>query len=182
MRAASACRAKSYSASPGSWSVDPRRSRSSRLNGTVALRYPDGREDDLVTCSGAVSAFAGFRFPPEVISLAVGWYLRYGLSYRDLRSCSPNAAWRSITSPSTGGCNGSPRSLSTPPGHAAIALVTGGSSTRPMSRSPAGGCICTGRSTSTARSSMRGCHAGVIWRRRGRSSAGHSRWGRCRSK
>ena len=30
------------------------------------------------------SAFAGFRFPPEVILVAVRWYLRYGLSYRDL--------------------------------------------------------------------------------------------------
>lgn len=30
------------------------------------------------------SAFAGFRFPPDVIVLAVRWYLRYGLSYRDL--------------------------------------------------------------------------------------------------
>jgi IS6 family transposase len=30
------------------------------------------------------SAFAGFRFPPEVITLAVRWYLRYGLSYRDV--------------------------------------------------------------------------------------------------
>ncbi len=29
-------------------------------------------------------AFAGFRFPPEVILLAVRWYLRFGLSYRDL--------------------------------------------------------------------------------------------------
>jgi IS6 family transposase len=32
----------------------------------------------------APSAFTGFRFPPEVILLAVRWYLRYGLSYRDL--------------------------------------------------------------------------------------------------
>jgi IS6 family transposase len=30
------------------------------------------------------SAFAGFRFPPEVILLAVRWYLRFGLSYRDV--------------------------------------------------------------------------------------------------
>ena len=30
------------------------------------------------------SAFTGLRFPPEVILLAVLWYLRYGLSYRDL--------------------------------------------------------------------------------------------------
>jgi transposase-like protein len=28
--------------------------------------------------------FAGFRFPPDVIVLAVRWYLRYSLSYRDV--------------------------------------------------------------------------------------------------
>ena len=27
---------------------------------------------------------SGFRFPPEIIVLAVRWYLRYGLSYRDV--------------------------------------------------------------------------------------------------
>jgi transposase-like protein len=32
----------------------------------------------------ARSAFAGFRFPSEVIVLAVRWYLRFGLSYRDV--------------------------------------------------------------------------------------------------
>jgi hypothetical protein len=31
-----------------------------------------------------MSSFAGFRFPREVIVLAVRWYLRYGLSYRDV--------------------------------------------------------------------------------------------------
>jgi len=30
------------------------------------------------------SAFAGFRFPPAVIVVAVRWYLRFGLSYRDV--------------------------------------------------------------------------------------------------
>jgi len=30
------------------------------------------------------SAFAGYRFPPEIITLAVRWYLRFGLSYRDV--------------------------------------------------------------------------------------------------
>jgi len=30
------------------------------------------------------SSFAGFRFPPDVIMVAVRWYLRYGLSYRDV--------------------------------------------------------------------------------------------------
>jgi transposase-like protein len=30
------------------------------------------------------STFAGFRFPPEVIVVAVRWYLRFSLSYRDV--------------------------------------------------------------------------------------------------
>ena len=29
-------------------------------------------------------SFSGYRFPPDVILLAVRWYLRYGLSYRDV--------------------------------------------------------------------------------------------------
>jgi transposase-like protein len=32
----------------------------------------------------ARSAFAGFCFPPDVIVLAVRWYLRFGLSHRDV--------------------------------------------------------------------------------------------------
>jgi IS6 family transposase len=32
----------------------------------------------------ARSAFIAFRFPPDVIVLAVRWYLRFGLSYRDV--------------------------------------------------------------------------------------------------
>ncbi|CAB4706250.1 MAG: IS6 family transposase [Actinobacteria bacterium] len=35
-------------------------------------------------CRQASVSFVGFQFPPEVILLAVRWYLRYGLSYRDL--------------------------------------------------------------------------------------------------
>jgi len=31
-----------------------------------------------------MSAFAGYRFPAEVIVVAVRWYLRFNLSYRDL--------------------------------------------------------------------------------------------------
>jgi IS6 family transposase len=30
------------------------------------------------------SLFAGFRFPQEVITVAVRWYLRHRLSYRDM--------------------------------------------------------------------------------------------------
>jgi hypothetical protein len=38
------------------------------------------RPASVVPCS----AFKGFRFPSEIIVLAVRWYLRYGLSYRDV--------------------------------------------------------------------------------------------------
>ena len=31
-----------------------------------------------------LSAFAGFRFPSEVITVAIRWYLRYSFSYRDV--------------------------------------------------------------------------------------------------
>jgi transposase-like protein len=37
-----------------------------------------------VVLASRCSAFAGFRFPPDVIVLAVRWYLRFGLSYRDV--------------------------------------------------------------------------------------------------
>jgi transposase-like protein len=42
------------------------------------------RETGGVMPSGSSSVFAGFRFPREVIAIAVRWYLRYGLSYRDV--------------------------------------------------------------------------------------------------
>ena len=35
-------------------------------------------------CPPPKSALAGFRFPPEVIVVAVRWYLRFNLSYRDV--------------------------------------------------------------------------------------------------
>src|SRR5712691_2850039 len=44
------------------------------------MRRSHGRPVPVV----ASSAFKGFRFPPEVIVLAVRWYLRFGLSYRDV--------------------------------------------------------------------------------------------------
>ena len=55
----------------------------------------------------ASSALSGFRFPPEIIKLAVRWYLRYGLSYRDLEELLGE---RGITVDHVtlfGGCNGS---------------------------------------------------------------------------
>lgn len=37
-----------------------------------------------LTSSLSASAPAGYRFPREVLAVAVRWYLRYGLSYRDV--------------------------------------------------------------------------------------------------
>ena len=43
-----------------------------------------GRQTDPATSSATSSLLAGFRFPREVISLAARWYLRCGLSCRDV--------------------------------------------------------------------------------------------------
>src|SRR5215467_9659698 len=40
--------------------------------------------DAVITSRSVSSAPAGYRFPREVIAVAVRWYLRYGLSYRDV--------------------------------------------------------------------------------------------------
>ncbi len=41
-----------------------------------------------MTAHRTTSVFAGSRFPPEVISAAIRWYLRYGLSYKDVEELS----------------------------------------------------------------------------------------------
>ena len=45
--------------------------------------------------SRSVSEFAGFGFPPGVIVLAARWYLRFGLSYRDVEELLLAASDRS---------------------------------------------------------------------------------------
>ena len=76
--------------------------------------------------------FAGFRFPSDVIVLAVRWYLRFGLSYRDLEELLTERGievdhvtiyrWVLRFTPLW------PR----PPGHAGIAWEIAGPWTRPM--------------------------------------------------
>ena len=78
------------------------------------------------------SAFAGFRFPAEVIVVAVRWYLRYGLSYRDVEELLVERGvevdhvtvfrWVQRFTPL----------LADAAGSAATHLVTGGSSMRRM--------------------------------------------------
>jgi transposase, IS6 family len=57
--------------------------------GSVALMEPGRRvETHPVDMSKSVASTppAGYRFPREVIAVAVRWYLRYGLSYRDVEA------------------------------------------------------------------------------------------------
>jgi transposase-like protein len=76
------------------------------------------------------SVFAGFRFPPEVISIAVCWYLRYGLSYRDVEELM---AERGITVDHVSvyrWVQRFTRSSWRPPGCAVMLPAAGGSPTR----------------------------------------------------
>ena len=85
--------------------------------------------------------------------MAVRWYLRYGLSYRDVEELLAERGitvdhgtvyrWVQTFTPEF-------VDAARPARHP---TVTGSSSTRPTSRSPAAGPICIARSTSTARSS-----------------------------
>jgi len=51
---------------------------------SVALVDSGGRDNARMISSRSASAPAGYRFPREVIAVAVRWYLRYSLSYRDV--------------------------------------------------------------------------------------------------
>jgi hypothetical protein len=84
--------------------------------GSVALagRVPEKDTCLVVTSRSVSSAPAGYRFPREMIALAVRWYLRYGLSYRDVEELIADAASKSTTSRSTGGFRRSRRTSSTP--------------------------------------------------------------------
>jgi hypothetical protein len=125
---------------------------------------------------------AGYRFLREVIAMAVRWYLRYGLSYRDIEELLASVASASITSPCTGGCRRSRRSSSMPRDPPGMLLVTGGSWTRPTLRSPVAGATCTARSTSTARWSMSSFPCAATRPRHGSSSLARCGTAGCRSK
>ncbi|WP_433281651.1 IS6 family transposase [Micromonospora sp. CA-244673] len=60
-----------------------------------------------------------------MIVVAVRWYLRYSLSYRDVEELLSERGVEVDQSPSSGGCNGSPRCWQTWPGSLATRPVTG---------------------------------------------------------
>jgi hypothetical protein len=50
------------------------------------IRQVAGDTDVVIMLRSDSSGPAGYRFPREVIAVAVRWYLRYGLYYRDRRA------------------------------------------------------------------------------------------------
>jgi hypothetical protein len=68
----------------------------------------------------------------DVVMVAVRWYLRYGLSYRDVEQLLAETRYRRRPrEPCSGGYRGSPHCWPTPPSSAVIHPVTGGWSTGP---------------------------------------------------
>ena len=66
----------------------------------------------MVLAPSVAGLFKWRQFEPEVILLAVGWYLRFSLSYLMWRSCWPSGACTPTTSPSGGGSNVTPQKFS----------------------------------------------------------------------
>ena len=71
----------------------------SRGTGCVALAGPGpaSQTGAMIRSNVASCTPAGYRFPREVIAVAVRWYLRYGLSYRDVEELLAERASRWIT-------------------------------------------------------------------------------------
>jgi hypothetical protein len=144
---------------------------------SVALMEPGWRvEAHPVDMSKSVAAnpAAGYRFPCEVIAVAVGWYLRCGLSYRDVeelldeRGISvdqvPTCRWvQTFTAEFIDAARRSMR-------------VSGDRWFVDETYVKVGGrwTICTGPSISTARSSTCTCPQAATVRPRGRSSPARS--------
>jgi hypothetical protein len=87
------------------------RSRWPRLGGeTVAMRSRRPRSAPLPR-----SAFAGFRFPLDIIIVAARWYLRFGLAYRDVEELLADRGVEVDHVTVCAGCSGSRRCWPTPP-------------------------------------------------------------------
>ena len=125
-----------------------------------------------MTTRGVTSVFAGFRFPREVIAVAVRWYLRYGLSYRDVEELLAERGvtvdhvtvyrWVQRFTPEFIEAARLCRHI---PGDCWFVDET-------YVKVSAGGPICTGRLTSMARSSTCCCLCGGTWPQPAGSSPG----------
>jgi transposase-like protein len=78
------------------------------------------------------SALAGFRYPSDVIVLAVRWYLRFGLSYRDVKELLTERGIEVDHVTIYRWCCASHRCWPRPLGRAGVASRIAGRSTRGM--------------------------------------------------
>jgi transposase-like protein len=85
----------------------------------------------VIDSESASSAPAGYRFPREVIAVSVRWYLRYGLSYRDVEELLAERGIEVDHVTVDRWCRPSRRSSSTRPAMLGTRPVAGGSSMRP---------------------------------------------------
>ena len=102
---------------------------------------------DMVLAPSVAGLFKWRQFEPEMILLAVGWYLRFSLSYRDVEELLAELDFWSTTSPSGGGSNVTGRKFNADCDRGSDRPTTVGGWTRPTSGSRANGCIYTGLST-----------------------------------
>jgi transposase-like protein len=84
----SPCPASLGAGEPGGW-VEDRRGVNDEGTVALAVTQPKSKAPGMSShhprpAPAARSPFAGFRFPPDVIVPATRWYLRFGLSYRDV--------------------------------------------------------------------------------------------------
>src|SRR6202051_263842 len=101
----------------------------------------------LLLASSVCGLFKWRQFEPEVILLAVGWYLRFSLSYRTWKNFLASADFRSTTSRSGDGCSVTPRKFSADCDRTSDRPTTVGGSMKPTFGLRASGCIYTELST-----------------------------------
>src|SRR5580704_8199443 len=119
----------------------------------------------MVLAPSVAGLFKWRQFEPEMILLAVGWYLRFSLSTVTSRNSLLSADFWSTTSPSGGGSNVTRRKFNADCDRGSDRPTTVGGWTRPTSGSRANGCIYTGLSTPAVRRSTSFCRLNATQQR-----------------
>src|ERR1700731_2112354 len=119
----------------------------------------------MVLASSVAGLFKWRQFEPEMILLAVGWYLRFSLSYRDVEDSLLSVDCWLTTSPSGGGSNVTPHKFSADCDRGSDRPTTVGGWMRPIFGLRASGCIYTGLSTPAVRRSTSFCRLNATQQR-----------------
>ena len=119
----------------------------------------------MLLASSVSGLFKWRQFEPEVILLAVGWYLRFPCRTGTSRSCSPSEVCTPITSRCGVGSSGMPQKWNDDCALGSDRPTTVGGWTRPTSGSRASGSIYTGLSTPAVRRSTFFCRLNATQQR-----------------